>query len=442
MGGSQNVYMLVQDNAGNMDAPLWQLMSTYIPAPIGTPSVISISPSSGGGTSQQFTGRFSHTQGADKIGQMFTLFSSTSTPNGTGSCFLYHTGSLFNLLNDANTAWLASPNYPASEFPIGNSICTISNGSVTTPTAFQKTMTSDLTFTAGATPKTYYTFLYGVDIYGQATGWQSVGTWTIPASAPTVSISITPNATQQMTSGSANSFAATVTGASNQGVTWSLSQNGSQATLTANGNNATVTVTSAAVTPEMMVLTARSIANQQATATVYINIQPANPIPSLMSVSSPPINTLVGNSIPYYITFGATDITASQIDWIQPVITPNYPIQATNPGCHLLYYSATSAASNQANDVWLFDDNGNYQIAWTPIGAGGATIFNNNCTVDGANSTVTTSGDGKTLQLTLRLTFSQSMTGYQNVFMTSANHQYWTNWQYLGWNWKGYLMVQ
>ena len=141
----------------------------------GTPSIVSVSPSSGSGMSQTFTFVFSDTGGAGDLHQQFILFNSST--GGASACLPQYDGTSLYLLNDAGSTWLG-PMAPGSSSTLANSQCTVAGSSVTlsgTTVILNLSITFNSSF-GGA--KNIYMQAYTQE--GLNTGMLARGSWTVP----------------------------------------------------------------------------------------------------------------------------------------------------------------------------------------------------------------------------------------------------------------------
>jgi hypothetical protein len=168
------------------------------------PSLVSIAPNSGSGTTQTFTATVSDTGGGSNINSVFMLFNKTLL--GSNGCYLeyFPSSNSIGLKNDANTAFVGSITLGAAA-QLSNSSCALSGtGSSYAVSGNQATLEIALTFTATTQVSSY---LYASDRTGASTGWVQEGTWGIATPPPVPSIvSITPASG----SGTTQTFAATV----------------------------------------------------------------------------------------------------------------------------------------------------------------------------------------------------------------------------------------
>ena len=193
--GARNIYMQATTLEG-LGTGLQSRGTWTVPSySAGTPSAVSVSPSSGSGLTQTFTFVFSDTGGAGDLHQQYVLFnSSTSTSN---ACEVEYDGSNFYLLNNGGSSWLG-PIAPGNSGSQSNSQCTLSgSGSSVSASGNTLTLTFAITFSssfAGAEN----VYLETTTQEGVNTGFVSRGTWTVPgtptwsAGTPSV-VSVSPS---------------------------------------------------------------------------------------------------------------------------------------------------------------------------------------------------------------------------------------------------------
>ncbi len=171
--GSKKIYQWDNDVLGASSG--WQNVGTWnVPGGSGTPTVVSVSPSSGSGASQSFTLQYSNVAG------VWVLFSSSLSSPANQSCMLYYnqSGGQVYMQNSAGTAWL--PGTPGAGTMLANSECSLKLAS-TSIVLNGSTLTLNLPMkfkAAFAGAKNIYT--YAVDASGANSGWQQPGTWTVP----------------------------------------------------------------------------------------------------------------------------------------------------------------------------------------------------------------------------------------------------------------------
>jgi hypothetical protein len=192
--GAKNAHMLAEDESGASSN--WQLAGTWtvgIPATQGTPAVVSMSPSSGSGSSGTFTAVYSHSGGASQLYLGYMLF--LPIPNvvwytAQGSCLIEYNriSHGIRLINDAGNGWLGPvsgvPITPAAA-PLSNSFCTVQvSGASATVSGNNMTVTIPVTFKSnftGVLPM----FLQAADVTDKWTGMTQMGSWTaFPQTVP------------------------------------------------------------------------------------------------------------------------------------------------------------------------------------------------------------------------------------------------------------------
>jgi len=160
----------------------------------GTPTTVSVTPSSGSTASQTFSLEYSDPAGASSLQQVWVYFNATLANPASNACMLYYqpSSNQINLLNDAATAWL--PATPGAATTLQNSQCSLYVGGTSVVlNGNALTLNVSMTFFPGyAGLKNIY--MYAVDVSGANSGWQQLGTWTVPSSGgvPAV-ISVTPS---------------------------------------------------------------------------------------------------------------------------------------------------------------------------------------------------------------------------------------------------------
>ncbi len=200
--GAKNTYMYAADVSGSVSG--WQPLGTWtIPAATGVPSPVSVTPNSGSVASQTFAFQYSDTAGAASLSLVYAWFNPTLT-SAANSCFLYYQASTnqLNLLNNTATAYLSAA--LGSATTLQNSQCAV-NAAASTVALSGNTLTLTLAMTfESAYAGAKNTYMYAADVSGSVSGWQPLGTWTIPAAANGPSaVSVTPSSG----SGASQSFA-------------------------------------------------------------------------------------------------------------------------------------------------------------------------------------------------------------------------------------------
>jgi hypothetical protein len=141
-----------------------------------TPVNLSVTPDSGSGASQVFTGTYSDAMGYQDISQaMFMVAADAGGVSGCGVRFDPHSNN-FNLGNDAARVW-QGPIAAGSSDKLQNSQCVLS-GATSSGSGSGNTLTVHfgISFKSGFTGmKNTYLLVYGS---ADNSGWQPKGTWT------------------------------------------------------------------------------------------------------------------------------------------------------------------------------------------------------------------------------------------------------------------------
>jgi hypothetical protein len=174
--GAKTIYMQTDTHEGLDTGMLARGSWTVAVSAGGTPSAVSVSPSSGSGLSQTFTFAFSDTGGASDLNQQFVLFTSAGL---SSACLPQYDGSKLYLFNDSASGWLG-PMAPGSASSLANSQCTLSgSGSSVSVSGITRTITLGITFSPSfAGTKTVY--MQTNTSEGLDTGMQARGNWIVP----------------------------------------------------------------------------------------------------------------------------------------------------------------------------------------------------------------------------------------------------------------------
>jgi hypothetical protein len=179
--GAENIYLYATDISGATSG--WQQLGAWTvtgsAGTLATPATVSVTPSSGSGTSQSFALDYSDTAGAANLQQVWVYFNATLANPAGNACMLYYSVATnqINLLNDNVTAWLPATLGAAS--PLQNSQCSV-NVAATTVLLSGNTLILNLAMTFQAEfagSKNIY--LYAGDLSGANSGWRELGTWTV-----------------------------------------------------------------------------------------------------------------------------------------------------------------------------------------------------------------------------------------------------------------------
>jgi hypothetical protein len=431
----------------------------------GTPTTVSVTPSSGSGLSQTFALQYSDTAGTTSMQQALVLIGPVLSE--TGSCMLYYNGAAnqINVLNDNATAW--QPATPGSVITLQNSQCSL-NVAATSVTRNGDTLTLNLllTFSAGyAGAKNIY--MWDNDVSGASSGWQTMGTWTVPSGLTVTTVSVTPNSGSGLIQAFALQYSDTAGAASMQqafvligpvlsepsscmllynaatnqinllndnATVWQPATLGSMISL--QNNQCSLNVAATSVTRNGATLTLNLPLTFQAgyagAKNIYMwgsDVSGVNSgwqkmgtwtVPGNLTVTTVSATPNSGSgliqtfALQYSDTAGAASIQQALV-LIGPALSePN--------GC-MLYYNA---AANQIN---LLNNNA---TVWQPATPGSTTTLQNSqCSLNVAATSVTR--NGVTLTLNLPLTFQAGYAGAKNIYMwgndlSGAN----SGWQTMG----------
>ena len=176
--GAKQVYMRAWD-AGGLDSGFLQVGTWTVPGTDTAPQAVSASTSSGSGSSQMFNFVTSYANGYTGITWAQVIFGSNTT--GVNACWVYFepASNRIWLNNDAGTSW-GTPAFLGASGTLQNSQCTIlTAGSSFTGSGNTLTLTLSVVFPhAFAGTKNTYVQVWDGNWLGS--GWQTLGTWTVP----------------------------------------------------------------------------------------------------------------------------------------------------------------------------------------------------------------------------------------------------------------------
>src|SRR5262249_15066447 len=155
----------------------WVLKGTWT-GTLAAPTVVSLTPNTGGGTTQAFSAVVSDPNGLADLRTIHLLFS-PSVANQVSQCSIFYTPGTnqLNLFTDANTT-LSAPLTPGAAGTVSNSQCTLSG-----PGSSFSMAGNNFTLNVAVTFKAAFTGLKNVFVFGGAlnvtnSGWVQKGTWT------------------------------------------------------------------------------------------------------------------------------------------------------------------------------------------------------------------------------------------------------------------------
>lgn len=439
----------------------WILRLGVTALPPTTPSVTSVSPTSGTGSTASFTATFGDTGGGAALSTAALLVNTSASP-GSGCYVSYNPGmNLFSLYNDAGTVVLATV-APGGAI-IENDQCGLNGtGSTATVSGASLTVTFSITFQPSF-PGAKTVYLQAGDA-SSTTGWVAEGTFTVtlPTGLPTVN-SVTPNAN----SGSGATFtfvygdtayAQNLTAVAflfNSSLTFS---NACWVVVDLTQNTIALIADSGSGSSSLPIGSLNILQNSQcvinggsATATSGLSV--------ILTVSIAFKGAFSGNKNIYmYAASGSVNT-----GWVQegtyaaanggvPVATSAVPGSGSGPGERFSFtisdqggasnltggailFAATFNTSNACYLIWdgvhnkislTYDNPANGQTPFTPGTAGIAT--NGQCTMNAQNSTVIV--DATQVIVTLDLTFNSTFFGAKNIYLyasEAATNSGWVN---------------
>jgi hypothetical protein len=465
--GNKTLYLDAEDTVNKLSSG-WQNLGTWT-VPVSGPKAVSVTPSSGSGTSQAFSFLFSDAGGASKITYVQALINGSLAWQNSCAVLYYQSTNRLYLVLDSGAGW-QGPLTPGQAGTLQNSQCTLNGGaSSVSAVGNNLTVNAALTFKPAFTGnKTVY--LDAEDTPGKlSSGFKTLGSWTVPNFAPTA-VSVTPSSGTGSTqifsflfsdTGGANKITyvqALINGSlswyhscavlyyqstnrlylvNDAGNGWQgpltpgqagtlqngqCTLNGAGSSVSAVGNNLTV---NAALTfkpgfggTKTVYLDAEDTASHlssgwqnRGTWTV-----PAS-APTAVSVTP---SSGTGSSQTFALLYSDAD-GVGKLTYVQALINGSL---AWPNSCAVLYYQST-------NRLYLVLDSGTgWQGSLTPGQAG--TLSNSQCTLDGGASSV--SAVGNNLTVNAALTFKAAFTGGKTVYLDAEDvpNKLSSGWQTLG----------
>jgi hypothetical protein len=440
----------------------WILRLGVSAAPPTTPAVVSVSPSSGTGTSVAFTAQFTDTGGGSTI-TTAALLVNTSASTGFGCYVSYNPGlNLFSIYTDAGTSVLSTvtPGGTSAQ----NDQCVLNGaGSSATASGTSLTVNFSLTFLPGfAGSKTVY--LLAADVNSN-TGYVAEGkfTVTIPSGQPLVD-SVSPSGGSGTGATFNFVYADSVSPSSltsmaflfGQSVTFS---NACNATYNVAANTVALTTDNGLSTTSMALGATGSLSNSQCVVSGTSAAQSGNSVIFTVSISfKGSFNGL--QNIYMYAAAGSLNTgwvvegTFGALNGGQPVANSSVPNSGSGPGerftftisdqggSNYLIYGAILFAStfntlNACLVEWdgnrntvsvTYDNPANGQTPFTPGSNGIAT--NGQCTLNALNSTIVRSSTQ--VFITMDLTFNSSYSGLKNIYLYAGENSANSGWTTVG----------
>jgi hypothetical protein len=174
--GPKQIYMLAK-SAGGVSTG-WQQRGTWTVTAPPAPEPVSVTPAIGLGTPQAFLLQYADPSGAANLTAVKVRFGAVNVGPGTCTARYRPASRVIDLLNDAGTAWTALM-LPGTG-TLSNSQCTLNlAGSAATLSGNDLTILLNITFSGSfAGDKTIFMLAKNAS---QKSGWQPLGTWTVPA---------------------------------------------------------------------------------------------------------------------------------------------------------------------------------------------------------------------------------------------------------------------
>jgi hypothetical protein len=173
--GTRQVYLLATNATANSSG--WVQKGTWTPVSLGNPAIISVSPTSGTGITQTFTGVYSDPNGISDLSNVRILLNAGLS--GVNACYVTYypaTNSLY-LENNTNNG-TTGPITPGSSATLSNTQCTLS-GAGTTATTSGNNLTVNYALAFASTfTGTKQVYLLATNANGNSSGWVQKGTWT------------------------------------------------------------------------------------------------------------------------------------------------------------------------------------------------------------------------------------------------------------------------
>ena len=440
----------------------WQTLGAWT-VQLPTVQVLSLSPSSGSGTSATFNFAFSDTAGASDLAmvQMFVYGVSSGT-----ACYVvvYPPARSIYLFNDANTG-LIGPVTPGTGGTVQNSQCTL-NGAGSSMTASGNTLTVDLAIAfPGSFAGAKQISAYAQSVTAANSGWQTLGSWTVQL--PTVQVlSLSPSSgsgtsatfnfafsdsagtsdlamVQMFVYGASSGTSCYVVvypparsiylfNDANTGLTGPITP-GTSGTVqntqcTLNGASSSITASGNTLTVNLAIAFSGSFTGTKQISAYAQSVTAANSgwqtlgswtvqLPAVQVLSLSP-SSGSGTSATFNFAFSDSAGT-SDLAMVQMFVYG----ASSGTACYIVVYPP-------GGSIYLFNDANTALTGPVTPGAAG-TVQNSQCTLNGAGSSITASGN--TLTVNLAIAFSSSFAGTKQISayaqsVTAAN----SGWQTLG----------
>jgi hypothetical protein len=187
-GGTKSTYMYAAGSSANSG---WQALGTWtVPVTVAVVTTVSVTPTRG--AQPRFELAYADSLGATDLSAVWVWFTSNfNTVSSANSCIAYYARAtnLILLINDAGTAYSSAA--PGAAVTLSNSNCSINASAASvTLSGVDLTLNLPVTFAAGyAGAKSIWMFAAGPNANS---GWQNMGSWTVPLGSAPVPVSVTP----------------------------------------------------------------------------------------------------------------------------------------------------------------------------------------------------------------------------------------------------------
>jgi hypothetical protein len=466
--GAKTAFLNVSDSAGALAG--WQAKASWTvtagsgggSAPV-SPTIQSLTPTSGSGSAQAFTTKLADGNGAsDLVYGYWLIHTSQAWPGSCGVLYDRRTNQL-SLISEDGSAWQAG--ITAGSGALSNSRCSV-NGSSVSASASGNTLTVSFTLNFSSSfggAKTVW--LNATDTAGAQSGWQAKGIWTVPggggsAPAPPAIQSFLPASG----SGASQAFTTTLTDANgasdlvygywlvNTSISWAgscgvrydrtknqlalITEDGSwwQAGITPgsgslsnsrcslNGSSVSANASGNALTVSFTLNFNSSFSGAK---TVWLNVMDAG---GALSGWLPKGNWTVSGSAapasapPAIQAFTPTSGSGSSQNF-------STTLSDANGAADLVYgYWLINTSQSWAGSCGVLYDRGTNQLslitedgsAWQAgISPGSGSLSNSRCSVNG--SSISASASGNTLTVSFAVNFSSAFNGAKGVWLNAQD---------------------
>ena len=190
--GYRGVYLYAAGFSGLNSG--WVKQGTWTPNPVAQPpGIVSLTPSTGAGSSVTLTAVYSDPNGAGDLNTV--LLQINSTQNSSNACYVSYNPQTNLLYLASNTGAFTTGLTPGVAGTASNSQCTLNAATSKVATSGNTmTLTLGLSFNSGFTISRNV-YLYAGGFSGLSSGWMEGGTWTPnPIAKPPTIVSLAPNA--------------------------------------------------------------------------------------------------------------------------------------------------------------------------------------------------------------------------------------------------------